>query len=82
MNNEGAEALRKLRQPQATIAARIGCSRQHVFNWVHGVALPDGVNRAKLEDAFGIFWRLWDRPVAGAAPRIPKKAARKSTEAA
>lgn len=60
--NQGAVSLAALGITQRQIAVAIGCAQSNVSNWFHGKQLPDSVMRARLEDTFGIYWRLWDIP--------------------
>jgi hypothetical protein len=66
--NMGVVALLDLGLTQTAIAASAGVIQSNVWSWMHGKQLPDSISRAKLEDTFGIYWRLWDQPVDAAKP--------------
>jgi hypothetical protein len=66
--NLGAFELVELGLTQQAIASVLGCQQGHVHFWMHGSRLPSAVYRAKIEDAFGIYWRLWDQPIAPEPP--------------
>ncbi len=61
--NMGVVALLNLGITQSAIAAATDSAQSSVCQWMHGRQLPDAITRAKLEDTFGIYWRLWDQPV-------------------
>lgn len=61
--NQGAAALAALNLTQMRIAEVISCAQSNVSSWMKCKTLPEPVLRARLEDAFGIYWRLWDAPV-------------------
>lgn len=70
--NRGAARLAELfegRAPgprggvQQQIADAIGVSQSIVSRWLSGDRRPDPVQRARMEDLYGIGWRLWDQDV-------------------
>lgn len=65
-SNQGAAEFTKLTATltQSQIASSIGVAQSNVSHWMSGRQLPDGVARARLEDTYGIYWRLWDQPLA------------------
>ncbi len=65
----GAAALLNLDVTQKDIAKAIGGAQSSVSQWIHGVRLPDAPTRARLEDMYGIYWRLWDAPVRSTAEK-------------
>lgn len=65
--NLGAKLLSELGIAQHEVARTIGGTQPMVHHWVHGLRLPAARYRAKLEDAYGIYWRLWDQPTVSEA---------------
>lgn len=66
--NRGAAELIRVGITQIQLAKKTGCSQSVVSQWMNGSQLPSAPLRAKLEDTFGIYWRLWDQPVDVASP--------------
>ena len=75
--NNGARRLRELfprRGGQRRVAEAVGVPPGVVSCWYRSLRRPDTVQRAKLEDLYGIGWRLWDTDDAGeslAADQMP-----------
>lgn len=68
--NRGAERLAELfpnHGDQKKIAKDVGTDQSVVSRWIRGERKPKVPQRAKLEDLYGIGWRLWDDDVADAA---------------
>lgn len=64
--NRGALAIQeklKERGKRAELAAELGIDPGMVSRWVGGQRRPEVEYRAKLEDKYGINWRLWDEDV-------------------
>ena len=69
-DSAGAARLRELfpdRGGQTEIVSATGYGRPVVSRWYNGHRRPGLVARAKLQDLYGIGWRLWDEPVRNAA---------------
>jgi ribosome-binding protein aMBF1 (putative translation factor) len=62
--NLGGAELVKLGMSQCALAEQLGCSQPQVHGWMRGRTVPTGRWRAVMEDCLGIYWRLWDQPVA------------------
>lgn len=65
MKNRGAEQLRGLIRPRATvaeIASRLGCWPTAVQAWLSGRNRPREPLRRRLEQEFGIPASSWDEP--------------------
>ncbi len=62
MNRGALELQGKLADhgKQAELARDFGVGPDRVSRWLSGKHRPDATWRAKLEDKFGIGWRLWD----------------------
>lgn len=66
-DNRGAQRLRALGKSQSEIARELGVKDSSVVSrWFRGERKPDTVQRATIEDAFAIGWRLWDDDVPDA----------------
>ncbi|HEY3494374.1 MAG TPA: hypothetical protein VGK73_06800 [Polyangiaceae bacterium] len=68
--NRGAELAREIlreRGKKRALAKELGIDPAVVSNWLSGARRPDTVQRAHLEDRYGIGWRLWDDEATGAA---------------
>jgi transcriptional regulator with XRE-family HTH domain len=71
-DNHGARRLRELFQGRGSVselAVKVGVDASLASRWLSGERTPDTKNRARIEDLFGVGWRLWDEPVepAGSA---------------
>jgi transcriptional regulator with XRE-family HTH domain len=69
--NRGAIALKlKLaaRGARADLAREFDIEQSLVSHWLSGDRKPDPKNRARIEDGYGVPWRIWDDefPVAEA----------------
>jgi transcriptional regulator with XRE-family HTH domain len=64
--NRGAQRLRKAvpRGEQTKLAGKLGVDPAAVCKWLKGKHVPAARFRAKIEDEYGIGWRLWDQEVA------------------
>jgi transcriptional regulator with XRE-family HTH domain len=61
--NRGAVRLKELlgeRGAPARLAKELDVDPAMVSRWMNGLVSPDTTYRAKLEDEYGIGWRLWD----------------------
>lgn len=67
MNRGALELREKLADhgKQAELARDFGVGPDRVSRWLSGKHRPDATWRAKLEDKYGISWRLWDEDIAG-----------------
>lgn len=70
MNRGALLAQEKLheRGKKAALAKELEVDPGVVSRWLSGERTPDTVQRAHLEDKYGIGWRLWDEEVEEAAP--------------
>lgn len=63
-DNRGAERLRELfpreKGGQTAVTKATGVAQGVVSRWFSADRKPDPTQRAKLEDLYGIGWRLWD----------------------
>lgn len=71
--NRGATRLLELfpdRGGQTVVARTVGTSPSVVSRWMRSERRPSAKQRARLEDLYGIGWRLWDQraPTNDAAP--------------
>jgi transcriptional regulator with XRE-family HTH domain len=46
------------------LAGKLGVDPAAVCKWLKGKHVPAARFRAKIEDEYGIGWRLWDQEVA------------------
>jgi ribosome-binding protein aMBF1 (putative translation factor) len=79
-DNQGARRMREMfpdHGAQTLIAHNVGSTPAVVSRWYRGDRAPDPVMRAKLEDLYGIGWRLWDQDT-----EEPADSATGATEAA
>lgn len=63
MRSKGAVELERVCREQGgqhKVAERIGAHQPMISKWLACAASPSAQNRAALEDAYGIGWRLWD----------------------
>jgi transcriptional regulator with XRE-family HTH domain len=66
--NRGALALKKAlnkRGARAKLAKALEIWPAVVSRWLSGDRTPDTVQRAYIEDEYGVFWRLWDQAAPG-----------------
>jgi transcriptional regulator with XRE-family HTH domain len=65
--NKGAILLQEKLKPRgakAALAKALAIGPDLVSRWLSGDRTPDTKHRARLEDEYGINWRLWDEQVA------------------
>jgi transcriptional regulator with XRE-family HTH domain len=48
------------RNLKATLATELGVGPYQVSRWLTGQDRPRAAERAKVEDALGLSWRLWE----------------------
>lgn len=61
--NKGALLLREklaAHGARAALAKDFGVGADLVSRWLSGERLPNPLHRRRLEDEYGISWRLWD----------------------
>lgn len=81
VRSEGQRLLLEVEGSLSVIARAVGCSsKATVGDWRRGLKVPGKVSRERLEAAYGIPARSWDKTPDGAAappkPRPPKPAKR------
>jgi len=61
-DNRGAQRLRELFPERSAkrLADQVGVDQSVAGRWRSGDRSPEPKNRAKLEELYGIGWRLWD----------------------
>jgi len=64
-DNRGAQRLRELFPERSAkrLADQVRVDQSVAGRWRSGDRSPEPKNRAKLEELFGIGWRLWDMPI-------------------
>lgn len=78
MDNHGARRLRELGLTATKIMQEIDApDHGMVSRWCRGVRKPDTTWRAKLEETYGVGWKLWDEDIAASEepPTEPEKVA-------
>lgn len=64
--NRGAARLAELfphHGDQKRIAEAVEVDQGAVSRWIRGKRKPEVTQRARLEDLYGIGWRMWDEPI-------------------
>ena len=67
LDNRGAARIRQLfpdHGDQIKVTRATGVKQGVVSRWFSGRRKPDPKQRAKLEDLYGIGWRLWDEDLS------------------